>query len=154
MNNFWKFTIIYGLGFLLLRGISFCLLPIYTNFLSQYNAGIIFLVYTILAFLNPVFAYGMNAALFKFYNSNFSKKVVLSTSFISLFVSSFIFCLILILFSKYFNYIIEGSLQSHTNWFLYIAIILFADSISSRAFVLLRLNEKPIYLPGSKKIGI
>ena len=91
MNNFWKFTIIYGLGFLLLRGISFCLLPIYTNFLSQYNAGIIFLVYTILAFLNPVFAYGMNAALFKFYNSNFSKKVVLSTSFISLFVSSFIF---------------------------------------------------------------
>ena len=69
-NSFWNNTMIYGLGFLLLRGISFFLLPIYTNLLSAHEAGIIFLIYTLLAFLNPVYAYGMNASLFKFYNND------------------------------------------------------------------------------------
>ena len=59
-NKFLNDTIVYGLGFVLLRGISFLLLPIYTNLLSTYDAGIIFIIYTILAFLNPVFSFGMD----------------------------------------------------------------------------------------------
>ena len=70
-NNFWNNTFIYGIGFLLLRGISFFLLPVYTNLLSEFEAGTIFLIYTLLAFLNPVYAYGMNASLFKFYVCDF-----------------------------------------------------------------------------------
>ena len=78
-NTFWKYTFVYACGFLLLRGISFFLLPIYTNMLSTNDAGIVFLIYTVLAFLNPIYAYGMNASLFKYYN----KKKINKTSVIS-----------------------------------------------------------------------
>ena len=84
-NSFWHHTAVYAVGFFLLRGISFFLLPVYTNLLSPADAGFVFLIYTILAFLHPCYAYGMNSSLFKFYhNDQYDKKVVLSTSFISL----------------------------------------------------------------------
>ena len=143
-KNFWNYTAVYGLGFLLLRGISFFLLPLYTNLLSQYDGGIIFLIYTVLAFLNPIYAYGMNASLFKFYNDkNLNSASVLSTSFVSLFVSSSLITLFLILISKNINWVISEN--SSVYWFLYLALILFADSISSRVFAVLRLAQKPFY---------
>ena len=55
MNNFFNLSIIYGVGFLFLRGISFLLLPIYTNLLSTFDAGIIFILYTILNLMEIVY---------------------------------------------------------------------------------------------------
>ena len=76
-NKFLNTSLVFGLGFVFLRGISFLLLPVYTNFLSTYDAGIIFILYALLAFLNPVYALGMDAALFKFFNSSdYSQKQV------------------------------------------------------------------------------
>jgi len=146
-KNFWNYTIVYGFGFLLLRGISFFLLPLYTNLLSQYDGGIIFLIYTILAFLNPIYAYGMNASFFKFYNDkSLNAKSVLSTSFFSLFVSSSLITVFLILISHNINWVISD--EPSVNWFLFLALILFSDSISSRIFALLRLAQKPFYFLG------
>ena len=51
-NNFWGITAIYSVGFLSLRAISFLLLPLYTNLLSTLEAGYVFILYTIIAFLN------------------------------------------------------------------------------------------------------
>ena len=139
---------IYGLGFLLLRGISFFLLPLYTNLLSEFDAGVIFLIYTLLAFLNPVYAYGMNASLFKFYNNkNYSLTTTTTTSLCSLFFSSFILSAILILFSPFLNVLIAGNNPSLNviNWFFWLSCVLFFDSFSSRAFVLLRLQQRPYY---------
>ena len=143
-KKFWNYTAVYGLGFLLLRGISFFLLPLYTNLLSQHDGGLIFLIYTVLAFLNPLYAYGMNASLLKFYNDeSLNSKSVLSTSFVSLFVSSSLITIFFILISHNINWIILDN--SSINWFLFLALILFADSISSRIFALLRLAQKPFY---------
>ena len=148
-SNFWNNTFIYGLGFLLLRGISFFLLPVYTNLLSEFEAGTIFLIYTLLAFLNPVYAYGMNASLFKFYNNdNYSQKETATTSFFSLFISSALLSIILILLSSVLNTFIgvETYLFNYKiNWFLFLSFILFFDSFSSRAMVLLRLKKLPLY---------
>ena len=69
MNKFINLSLIYGLGFLFIRGLSFLLLPVYTNLLSTFDAGIMFIFYTILAFSNPLYAFGLDSALFKFYNS-------------------------------------------------------------------------------------
>jgi len=145
-TSFWKNTLVYGVGFLLLRGISFFLLPIYTNFLSLYEAGVVFIIYTILAFLNPIYAYGMNASLFKFYNNEDNNlKTVLSTSLYSVAISSFVFSLLIVLFSHNLDKLIDSNPENHINWFLYIAIVLFFDAISNRIFVVLRLMEKPFY---------
>ena len=148
-NNFWNNTFIYGIGFLLLRGISFFLLPVYTNLLSEFEAGTIFLIYTLLAFLNPIYAYGMNASLFKFYNNDcYSQKETATTSFFSLFISSAFLSIILILLSSFLNQIIGVEtyvFDYKINWFLFLSLILFFDSFSSRAMVLLRLKKLPFY---------
>ena len=143
MNNFFNLSIIYGFGFLFLRGISFLLLPVYTNLLSTFDAGIIFILYTILAFLNPVYALGLDSALFKFYNSKQeSKESVISTSIIFLLITSFFLSSLLILISQTsaINFI-----DVSYNWLLYLSIILFCDSISARSLVILRLQERAWY---------
>ena len=68
--KFWQTTAIYGIGFICLRAISFLLLPLYTNLLSQHDVGWIFIIYTILALLNVLYTHGMNAALLKFFHSS------------------------------------------------------------------------------------
>ena len=74
--NFWRTTAVYGVGFICLRAISFLLLPLYTNLLSQHDVGWIFIIYTILAFLNVLYTLGMNAALFKFFHSSNDKEII------------------------------------------------------------------------------
>ena len=81
LSSFWQTTFIYGMGFISLRMVSFLLLPLYTHLLSPYDAGIIFIIYTVLAFLNTIYSRGMDAALFKFYDEK-NKTSVISTSII------------------------------------------------------------------------
>ena len=141
-NKFLNTSLVFGLGFVFLRGISFLLLPIYTNLLSTYDAGIIFILYAVLAFLNPFYALGMDAALFKFFNSSdFSQKQVVSSSLFSVIQSSF--CLSLLLFFCSFFFI--NFLDLQYNWIKIIVGILFFDSISSRLLILLRLFNTPRY---------
>ena len=75
-NNFWNVTVIYSIGFLGLRAISFLLLPLYTNLLSANEAGYIFILYTIIAFLNTVYSHGMDSSLLKYYQENNSQKII------------------------------------------------------------------------------
>ena len=142
MVNFLNISLTYGIGFFLLRSISFLLLPLYTNLLTVSDAGIVFLVYTILAFLNPVYAFGMDSALLKFYNSTeYDKKEITASSLITLIVSSFFLSLFIILLSNYYSVFLNFSYNS----LFFIAIVLFFDSVSARLLVLLRLLENPIY---------
>ena len=91
-------SLIYGVGFLLLRGVSFLLLPLYTNLLNTETAGFIFIIYTLLAFLNPVYAFGMDSALLKFYNSKtYHQKDVVSSNIIATILSSFMLSCLLLL---------------------------------------------------------
>ena len=142
INNFLNTSLIYGIGFVLLRGLSFILLPLYTNLLNTFDAGIVFIVYALLAFLNPFFAFGMDSALMKFFNSpSYTKKQVISSSLICLLISSSILAGIIFLISL--GNI--GFLNVQYNWLALIGLILFFDSISSRLLVLLRLLERPWY---------
>ena len=141
-KNFFTITLTYGLGFVLLRGLSFFLLPIYTNFLTLNDAGIIFIIYALLAFLNTVYTFGLDSALLKFFNSKqYTTQQVLSSSLIPLLASSG-FLSVLIVLSSFLN---VSFLGLSYNWFFFIAVILFFDSLSSRLLVALRLLEKPIY---------
>tara|TARA_Y100000590_G_scaffold456501_1_gene607225 strand:- start:4991 stop:6379 length:1389 start_codon:yes stop_codon:yes gene_type:complete len=151
MNNFLNISLIYGFGFFLLRSLSFLLLPIYTNLLTASDAGIIFIVYTILAFLNPIYALGMDSSLLKFYNSNkYSKSQVTSSSLGVAILVAFIFSLSLILISQHLSFLLNLTFNS----LFFIAIILFFDSLSARLLVVLRLLEQPFYYLGIGIINI
>ena len=75
-NNFWGITVLYSVGFLALRAISFLLLPLYTNVLSTLEAGYVFILYTIIAFLNTLYNHGMDSSLLKFFKNNNESKVI------------------------------------------------------------------------------
>ena len=142
LKTYFKLSIKYGLGFFCLRIVSFLLLPLYTNLLTVEDAGVVFLVYTILAFLNPVYAYGMDSSLLKFYHdSKYSQKEVSTNSLIPLFASSFFLSLLIIIFSNYYN----SLLGLPYNVLFLISIILFFDSLSARLLVLIRLLENANY---------
>ena len=79
-KSFWNNTIIYGVGFVLLRSVSFLLLPLYTNLLSAKEVGWIFILYTILAFLNTLYSHGMDSSLLKFYKIIITDRKFFSTT--------------------------------------------------------------------------
>ena len=125
MNRFINLSLIYGVGFLFIRGISFLLLPVYTNLLSTFDAGIMFIFYTILAFLNPLYAFGLDSALFKFYNSrSHSKESVVGSSLVFLFATSFFLSIMLLLISQtpLINFI-----DVSYNWILYLSCLLYTS---------------------------
>ena len=102
-----------------------------------------FIFYTILAFLNPLFAFGLDSALFKFYNSKrSSNQEVVSSSLVFLFITSFFLSLLLLLIS---HTPVNNFINVPYNWILYLSIILFCDSISARLLVVLRLQERAWY---------
>ena len=140
--NFWKSTAIYGIGFIFLRAISFLLLPLYTNLLSKHDVGWIFIIYTILAFLNVLYTHGMNASLLKFFHSSEKVEIITTSNLYSIIYS---LGLSMLLFVGYVLYI---SITNHTAVYhlvLFILIIAILDMVSSRNSIVLRLLEKPYY---------
>ena len=145
LSQFWKTTFVYGLGFIGLRMVSFLLLPLYTHLLSPSDAGIIFIIYTVLAFLNTIYSRGMDAALFKFYNKENSRAVT-STSIIYSakyggLLSLFLFAVLVACFNRG---LIQHTVISYTitSGLLF---VLFGDMLASRSMSILRLEEKPFY---------
>ena len=113
INKFFNISLTYGLGFFLLRSISFLLLPLYTNLLNTNDAGIVFIIYTVLAFLNPIYAFGMDSSLLKFYNSTkYNKRSVVSSSLVAVICSSATISILILLLSSGFNVFLNLSYNS------------------------------------------
>ena len=142
-KSFWSDALVYTVGLLFVRSISFLLLPLHTNLLNPEVLGFVFLLLTLLAFLNTFFNHGMNSALLKFFHENNFKEVV-STSFLYSIFTSFIFIGILIalkdlLFASFI------SKFSPLFFALLISSILFFDMLSNRALNILRMTNKKYY---------
>ena len=142
-NNFWGITAIYSVGFLSLRAISFLLLPLYTNLLSTLEAGYVFILYTIIAFLNTLYTHGMDSSLLKYFKKNNSGKIITSMTYSSIW--GVVLSVLIYLFSKPLIYFNEVTHYSHHQIALFLIGILFCDMLSSRLMTVIRLLEKPIY---------
>ena len=70
IKQFWKNSAIYGIGSIMVRAISFFLLPLYTNEFSQSETGYIFLVFTFIAFAQIVYSYGQDSSFLQFYKQD------------------------------------------------------------------------------------
>ena len=83
-------TAIYGISTILGRFLNFLLVPFYTNVLLPGEYGIVAYVYSIIAFLNIVYVYGMESAYFKYSSTGRvgTPRQNFSTPFLSLLVTS------------------------------------------------------------------
>ena len=88
--NLSKNTLIYGLGHILARIITFLLLPLYTNIFTPEEYGVISLAYVFMGFMSVVMHYGLDAALMKRYiQSDLTEKTIyFSSAWVSFFITS------------------------------------------------------------------
>ncbi len=138
---FWKNSLIYGIGSIFIRAISFFLLPLYTNAFTQSETGYIFLIFTFISFSQIIYFYGQDAAFLKFYNKHSNEtKTVGYTSYILLLLTSTLLTCLILFFSKTISILLID--LDKGIWITYSAFILFFDTISSRFMLILRIKEK------------
>ena len=106
-----KNTLIYGLGHILARLVTFLLLPLYTNTFTPDQYGIISLAYVIMGFMSVVMHYGLDAVLMKRYiESDFKEKTVyFSSAWVSFFITSISFGVIISFLRKFLAPILLGT---------------------------------------------
>jgi O-antigen/teichoic acid export membrane protein len=97
-------------------------------------------VYTIIPFLNVLYAYGMETAYFRFSQTHNRQKLY-STLSISLFFSSLLFTLLLLLFKG----AITGAadLNNHPDYVLWMIAIIAVDNLNTLPFAKLRQEDRP-----------
>ena len=141
--NLSKNTLIYGLGHVLARIVTFLLLPLYTNVFTPDEYGIISLAYVIMGFMTVVMHYGLDAALMKRYVQSdlIEKTVYFSSAWISFFVTSISFGLIITLLRKFISPILLGI--NDDRLILLVGWIIALDVMWSISQLIFRAEEKP-----------
>jgi len=140
-----KESLIYGAGHVAARGVTFLLLPIYTNLFSLSDYGIISLVYTFLGFMNVILHYGLDASLLKHYvpADIEERKSILTNAYASFLLTTIVFLLFLVFFRSNISGLLFGNpLPSIA---LMVAGILFFDVLWSMHVLLLRAEGKPVF---------
>lgn len=148
-------TAMYGISTILGRFLNFLLVPFYTNVLHPGEYGIVAYVYSIIAFLNIVYVYGMESAYFKYSSTGEigNARQVFTTPFVSLLITSAIFSGILAAAAAP----LSGALDipsGHPSIILYAAGILFLDTAAIIPFAVLRMQGKPLLFTTLKFLNI
>ncbi len=138
-------TAIYGLSSILGRLLNYLLVPLYTRVFHAGEYGVVTEMYAYVSFLSIIFTYGMETAYFRFFQSEKGNSKVYSTTLISIFTSSVLLALFILLFSSGIAERMNSSghsyamLPHYISWF---AAILAFDAITSIPFAKLRQENK------------
>ena len=129
-------TAIYGLSSIVGRLLNYLLVPLYTRYFTTSEYGDVTLMYVYAAFLLIILGYGMETAFFRFSQREPNKRIVYSTSLISLLVTSFLFIALVYLNAQTIANVI--SFGQNPEYIKYFAFIIGLDTISSISFAQLR----------------
>lgn len=149
-------SLVYGVGYVLARLVTFLLLPLYTNVLSQEQYGIIGLGFFFAGVAKIFFAYGSDPAFIRYYEleeDRDKRRLIFSTNFWSLLITSIIFTGIIYLLSRP----ISGALFDQKNLFtiiLLISGILLVDTLTMLPKTLLRIREQPYYYTAVNLVNV
>jgi len=145
-----KDTAIYGISSILGKFLNWCLVPLYTYMLtSSADYGVVTNLYAWTALLLVILTYGMETGLFRFMNKGEDNPdVVYGTTLTALFSTSFLFALVVSLFSQP----IAGLMGygSHPEFIWMLAIVVSMDAFDSIPFAYLRYQKRPLKFAGMK----
>ena len=138
-----KDTAIYGVSTMIGRFLGFLLVPFYTNVFTTEQYGIFTYIYTILAFLNIVYIYGMDASFLKYSSlaEEQKKKDVFSTPFLFVLVTSVSFSFLFFSLRTEAAELLDIPMK-YGSLLNYVILILFLDSVALIPFSNLRLRRK------------
>jgi O-antigen/teichoic acid export membrane protein len=148
-------TAIYGISTVVGRFLSFLLVPFYTNVIHPGEYGIVANVYSIIAFLNVVWVYGMESAFFKYSSTGEigTPRQNFSTPFISLCATSLVFSGVMAVSSSSVGRWMAIPAE-HGTIVPYAAGILFLDTLAIVPFASLRMERKPLLFASLKVLNI
>ena len=140
-----KHTLVYGLGNILNRGMTFLLLPFYTNLISTEDYGVYSLIYSFVALTNVFFIHGMDTAFMRFFipeKDPVQRKQILNTVYTSIFVSTLILTASIFMLLPHFS---EGLLSIPSNSVIlgYLTLIIFFDGLAFLPIVYYRAVNRP-----------
>ena len=138
-----KDTAIYGISTMLGRFLNFILVPFYTNVFLPADYGAVILIYSYIAIFNIIFIYGMDAAFLKYsaFKDIGDEKDNFSTPFISILLTSILFCGLLVVLKQPIAEFVE--LSANLNYLIILsALLLFFDANAVISFLKLRLERK------------
>ncbi len=149
-----KQTLVYGVGTIATRLVTFMLLPVYTNVMPKEKYGLAALIFTFLAFMNHIYNYGLDSAFMRFYSQEKEdKKTILSSAMGMAFFTSILLSIAVYIFRiPLSKYILSGTQHSH--YFVYAAGILFFDCLARIPLAYLRQENRPMMFMGVRFVNV
>ncbi len=136
-------TIIYGIFTIVGRFLSFLLYPLYTNFVPKNEIGEIANIFSIIAFINIIYTFGMESAFFRFYKEN-DPKIVYTHSFLTIAIVSGFLSSILLFNSSNLSFLLTGQ-TINVETITLACLVPFFDSLLIIPYAQLRMERKAFH---------
>jgi O-antigen/teichoic acid export membrane protein len=145
-------TAIYGVGTILARVLNYFLLPLYTSIFApavfaQYNKA-----YAYIAILLVILTYGMETAIFNFSNKREDKAEVFSTVMGSILTTTSLFWVLIFSFAGSIAHFMQY--PGHTDYVIWLGLIIGLDAISAIPMAWLRQQNRPKVFTGITLLNI
>ena len=135
-------TIIYGIGAILPRVITFLLNPLYIHYIDREAFSVFTSLYSWIALINVVLTFGFETSFFRFSTEKENEKKAFDTSFWFIFGLASVFLISILAFSAPLSLILDYAKNpEYLRWFAFIA---FFDAICVIPFAWLRFHNMPI----------
>jgi O-antigen/teichoic acid export membrane protein len=160
LKNLTRASLVYGVGHILTRLVTFLLLPYYSHKISPAEYGEVTLYFLFLAIVQTFFLYGMDIAYLRYFNlakDENKRKVITGSTFWASVISSLGLALLIVVGSGFIgdvlisDPVIPG--QSASMIRLCAGILAF-DTLSAFPFLLLRSTNRPIGFIATKLINV
>jgi len=146
-------TLVYGMGTIVPRLLNYFLLtPFYTRIFIEGDYGIITELYAYMAFLLVLLTYGMETSFFRFAEKEPDPKKVFSTSIVSLFVTSSLFVILVVIFAQPIASLIKYG--NNPEYIMMFSFIVALDAFTAIPFAYLRQKNKALRFSVIKIINV
>ncbi|QLH53996.1 MAG: hypothetical protein CH6_2529 [Candidatus Kapaibacterium sp.] len=136
-------TFTYGIFILIGRFLTFLLTPFYTNYLSVEEVGDVGNFFALIAFVNVIYTFGMDAAYFRFYSKdNFNQsRLAFTYAYLTIFSIAIIITTILLLTVNYYSNFLTNLPDRET--IVRLAVLVpFTDCLMVVPYAYLRMTRK------------
>ena len=146
-------TALYGLGSIIPRTLNFFLVVLHTRIFLPADYGIYINLYAWVAFLNVIYLFGMETAYFRFATKEGAdEEKVFRVTQTFVIVISLLLSVLIIIFS---GPIAEKfKLPNHTDFIMWLGILMFVDAAVSIPFARLRLQKKAGKFAAAKLVNV
>ena len=154
MKSLAKDTAIYGLSSIIGKFLNYLLVPLYTYALARTSEyGIVTNIYAWTALLLVLLTYGMETGFFRFANrEDFDARTVYKTSYFTLFISSALFTLLVIIFHQPIATVL--GYPDHAEFVEMMFATVAIDAFACIPFAYLRYQKRPILFAALKLLFV